>query len=296
MGSRYGGIKQIAPVGRFGETILEYSLYDALEAGFDRIVFLLRRDIEGDFRDAILSRLPVRLRSCLAFQEIDSLLGSRDAAKARASGRSKPWGTGHALLCAACELDSPFAVVNADDFYGRQSFRLVHAFLAEAGRGTSHWCMAGYALRNTTSPKGYVSRGLCELDAFGHLVSVTEHTRLFEEGGGFVSVLEDGSRLVHSGDEVVSMNLWGFDPSIFSLAMPLFDSFIESRAADPKAEFYLPGMISDLMTGGQAKVSVLRTTDTWFGLTWREDAQAARTHIARLVESGSYPEPLWSRT
>ncbi|MEI6876173.1 MAG: NTP transferase domain-containing protein, partial [Spirochaetota bacterium] len=182
MGSRYGGIKQVEPMGASGETTLEYSLYDARKAGFDRIVFLLRREIEADFRDSILRRLPHDLRTSIAFQDMDGLLGPAERRKARSSGRCKPWGTGHALLCAQRDLACPFAVVNADDFYGRESFRLVHDYLARPEAGEGDWCMAGFALRNTTSPNGHVARGLCELDPSGALVSVTEHTRITEEG------------------------------------------------------------------------------------------------------------------
>lgn len=295
LGSRYGGVKQVDPVGPAGETILEYSVYDALAAGFDEVVFLIRRGIEADFRETVLGRLPAPLRSRLAFQELESLLAPGEAAAAREAGRTKPWGTGHALLCAASAIGSPFAVINADDFYGRESFRLVRDFLAARGPESRDWCMAGYELRRTTSPHGSVSRGLCGLGPDGRLASVTEHTAIEEAGGRFVSRggAAPGAELELGGGELVSMNFWGFTPAVFGLALPRFRAFLAEGRGSPKAEFYLPSLVDELVRRGEASVSVLPTPEAWFGLTYREDAPAARARIAELVRAGAYPSPLW---
>lgn len=291
MGSRFGGIKQVEPVGPAGEATLEYSIYDAARSGFDDLVFLIRGAIEADFRASVLARLPSSLRRRLAFQEIGSLLGA-DAAVA-ASARAKPWGTAHALLCAAAEIDAPFAVVNADDFYGRESLRLVHDFLASSSSDSREWCMAGYRLRNTTSPNGPVSRGLCSVDPSGFLLSVREQTAISQEGEAFHSVQPDGAKLDLGGDEVVSMNLWGLSPAVFRPAAELFQAFLAESADSPSAEFPLPGLIDALLARGEARVRVLPTSDAWFGLTYREDRPDAARRVAALHASGAYPSPLW---
>jgi hypothetical protein len=290
IGSRFGGVKQVEAVGPRGETILEYSIYDALQVGFSEILFLIRSSIEADFRERILSRLPSGLPYRLVYQELDSLVGPI------AGGRTKPWGTGHALLCAEAALngaDRCFAVVNADDYYGRGSLGLVHDFLGRTDPLGSDWCMAGYKLRNTTSAHGSVSRGLCRADARGRLLSVLEHTRIEELDTSFVSIQPDGSSMSLDAEDLVSMNLWGFSPRVFPLALPLFRSFLEREANSPKAEFYLPGFVDQLVAEGRASVEILETEDSWFGLTYREDLDIARARIAALVERGFYPSPLW---
>jgi hypothetical protein len=294
IGSRFGGVKQVEPVGPAGETTLEYSIYDALRAGFDDVVFLVRASIEADFREAVLSRLPASVERRLAFQERSNLLDPTELAAA--AGRTKPWGTGHALLCAAPEIRNPFAVVNADDFYGPESFRIVHDFLASSSPGSRDWCMAGFLLRNTTSEHGSVARGLCAVDGQGALVSVTEHTKITEEGGAFLSAMPDGRVLRLGGDETVSMNLWGLTPEVFGLARPLFQEFLAHGASSPTAEFYLPGMIDTLLSRGEARVRVLPTPEAWFGLTYRGDRVAAAERVTALHTSGAYPTPLWSQT
>ena len=292
IGSRFGGVKQVEPVGPAGETTLEYSIYDALRAGFDDVVFLVRSSIEADFREAVLSRLPASVECRLAFQEMDSLLSPAELAAA--AGRTKPWGTGHALLCAAPEITKPFAVVNADDFYGPESFRLVHDFLAASAPGSRDWCMAGFLLRNTTSEHGAVARGLCAVEDGGSLVSVTEHTRITKEGGAFLSALSDGGSVRLTGTETVSMNLWGLSPEVFGLARPLFRDFLARGAPSSTAEFYLPGVIDTLLSRGEARVRVLPTPEAWFGLTYRGDRAQAVARVAALHAAGTYPTPLWS--
>jgi NDP-sugar pyrophosphorylase family protein len=304
MGSRFGGIKQIAGVGPGGEAVLEYSIYDALEAGFDEAVFLIRRDIEADFRDLVLSRLPARVKSRIAFQELESRLTPREVVAAL--GRTKPWGTGHALLCAESAIDSPFAVINADDFYGRASLGLVHDAMAETDPESVDFCMAGFALGRTTSPNGTVSRGLCDLSPGNGLSSaegvflrgVVEHPAIRVEGRRCFSRLGEGlsSREVElPADAIVSMNLFGFTPTIFGLVHPLFRRFIAAEADSPKKEFGLPTCVDELISSGQARVRVLHTPETWFGITYREDLAGVRERIAALSASGLYPSPLWSR-
>jgi hypothetical protein len=304
MGSRFGGIKQVAGVGPGGETVLEYSIYDALEAGFDEVVFLIRRGIEADFRDLILSRLPERVKSRLAFQELESLLPAGEIEAA--SGRTKPWGTGHALLCAESAIDSPFAVINADDFYGRASLVIVHDAIAAVDPENTDFCMAGFALGRTMSPHGTVSRGLCDL-ATGNgqsgacgvfLRGVVEHPAIRVEGGLCFSRLGEGpsfGEVELPVDATVSMNLFGFTPAIFGLAHPLFSRFIATEAASPKKEFGLPTFVDELISLGQARVRVLPTPETWFGITYREDLMGVRERIAALSVSGLYPSPLWGR-
>lgn len=288
MGSRFGGLKQVEAVGPRGESLLEYSIYDALEAGFDEIFFLIRSGIEADFRDRVLSRLPRGLRCGLLFQEIDSLVGPDHGP------RSKPWGTGHALLCAAGSIDRPFAVVNADDYYGRASLRLVREFLERSEAGSGRWCMAGYRLRNTTTAFGSVARGVCERDGSGRLASIAEQGRIERRGGGrFVAVQGDGAELELDGDRLVSMNLWGLTPAVFGLAEGGFRSFLERSRFSPKDEFYLPALVDGVLLEGRASVDLLETEDEWCGITYREDLPLARARMAALSASGFYPSPLW---
>jgi hypothetical protein len=297
IGSRFGGAKQTASVGPAGETILEYSVYDALMAGFDEIVFLLGPAMEADFRARVLSRLPASLRFRVAFQETTSLLGEGSLAALRRSGRTKPWGTGHALLCAEAELGLPFASINADDYYGRESFRLVHDFLAGEGGDPAEWCMAGFRLGNTMSPNGPVSRGICSVDGAGMLLGVTER-RSVRRGpaGGYEAAGEGGETLRLGGDETVSMNLWGFTPRVFSLGRPLLEEFLERNADSAEAEFGLPGLVDSLLSRGGARLRALPTPEAWFGLTYRADAADAASRVAALTAAGSYPSPLWGRS
>ncbi|MFZ4618689.1 MAG: nucleotidyltransferase family protein [Rectinemataceae bacterium] len=303
MGSRFGGIKQLEPVGPGGETLLEYSVYDALRAGFNDLVFLIRGSMEADFRERVLSRLPAWVQPSLAFQEVEDLL---DAAALEAAGllpgtlradglppRSKPWGTGHALLCAATFLRTPFAIINADDWYGREALAAVWGFLETADPGGMDHCMAGYRLSLTTRGNGQVARGLCEIDAGGRLLSVREHRGIERRGERCVSVLPDGRETEIASDTLVSMNLWGFTPAILGYARPLLASFLAGNAASATAEFYLPSIVSSMIEGGQGSVQILPSSEQWMGMTWRGDLGTLRSRIAQLVASGAYPSPLW---
>ncbi len=291
MGSRFGGMKQTEGLGPRGESFLEYSAYDAALAGFDEIVFVVRRAMEEDFRKRILSGLQRLLPCRLAFQEADSL-GDLPAPK-----RSKPWGTGHALLCAEAAISNPFAAINADDWYGRESLGLVHDFLARSGEDYPDFCMAAYRLRNTTSPHGPVARGLCAIDPRGELLSVEEQEGIIEAPGpAFLSRRPGGGEERLDGDAPVSMNLWGFSPRIFDLGKRFFLEFLREQGDSPSAEFYLPALVDAALHRGGARVKALPTEDAWFGLTWREDLEPSRRRIARLVEEGFYPSPLLPKT
>jgi dTDP-glucose pyrophosphorylase len=286
MGSRYGGLKQIDPVGPGGETLMDYSVYDALRAGFDKLVFVIRRDIEQSFKEKIGRRYEQRVHVEYVYQELNSL----PAGFTVPPNRKKPWGTAHAVLVTAPAIQEPFAAINADDFYGAESIRLLGQHLQEKN---SDYAMVGFVLRNTLSEFGSVARGVCRLGPNGFLQNVVELTRI--ERDGTKAKYTDGSGTVHplTGDEVVSLNLWGFQPQIFSQLEREFIHFLKARQDDEKAEFFISTEIDKLVARGQAKVKVLRTPDSWFGITYREDRAMVVSGIERLVQSGVYPQRLW---
>lgn len=276
MGSRFGGLKQVQPVGPQGELIIEYSVHDALRAGFSRLVLVIRKDIEADFRASIGRRLEARMDVSYVFQETGAV-------------RAKPWGTGHAVLAAREAVRAPFAVINADDFYGASGYAALAAHFATG----QDYALVGYPLRQTLSEFGTVSRGLCATDTQGRLARITEVTKIAKQGAGAKYTEADG--LVHllSGDEIVSMNFWGFTPAVFSQLEKLFAEFLAKSAGDPKAEFYLPTAISALNERREAGVALLRSSDAWFGITYKEDLASSRVAIKSLIAAGKYPAPLW---
>lgn len=285
MGSRFGGIKQVQPVGPHGELIIEYSAFDALRAGFGRLVLVIRRDIEDDFRATIGRRLEERMEVAYVYQELDALPAGFEPPV----GRAKPWGTAHATLVARNAVRGPFAVINADDFYGASAYRTLAAHFAKS----SDYAMVGYPLKQTLSEHGSVSRGLCATDATGRLKSITEITKIerLPNGARYLDSAGRENRL--TGDEIVSMNFWGFTPAIFPQLEAKFRIFLETRGQDPKAEIYLPTVVSELNERGEARVALHRSTDAWFGLTYREDLASAQTAIRALTDAGKYPAPLW---
>lgn len=285
MGSRFGGIKQVQPVGPHGELIIEYSAFDALRAGFSRLVLVIRKDIEADFRATIGRRLEQRMEVRYVYQELDALPSGFNAP----SGRSKPWGTGHAALVALPEVRGPFAVINADDFYGASAYRT----LADHFATSTDYAMVGYPLRQTLSEHGSVSRGLCNTDAAGRLRSITEITKIEPVPGGARYLDELGQAHQLSGDEIVSMNFWGFTPAVFPPLEELFRKFLTRHAADPKSEFYLPTALSSLNESGAARIALLQSADAWFGLTYRDDLAAAQAMIRSMITAGKYSGPLW---
>jgi len=282
MGSRYGGLKQLDPVGPSGETILDYSVFDALRAGFDRVVFVIRRDFEETFKEKIGAKYAGRVAIDYVFQSLGALPPGFDVPL----GRERPWGTGHATWCARDEVRQPFAVINADDFYGADSFRQLAAFLTKA-EGSSA-AMVGFQLANTLSENGAVSRGVCEVAVDGTLLGVTEQTGILPA--------EVGAGRKFAGEAIVSMNCWGFTPEIFPRLDERLRSFLEKALVETpsKAEFYLPGAISDLIAGGGVTVRVLPTTSNWFGVTYREDKPRVVEALAGLVRAGVYPQKLWT--
>ena len=287
MGSRYGGLKQLDPVGPGGETLMDYSVYDARRAGFNKLVFIIRRDIERPFRETVGRRFEDRMEVEYAFQELSQV----PAGFAVPANRKKPWGTGHALLAGAGSVREPFAAINADDLYGANSFRVLADHLRS---GSADYAMVGFVLRNTLSDHGSVARGVCRLNPESFLESVVELTRI--ERNGDAAKYTDAAQTIHplTGTEAVSLNIWGFTPSIFSHLETLFRSFLANRGQEEKAEFYIPSVVNTLIASGEARVKVLRTPDSWFGITYREDRDRVVAGIHQLVERGEYPSTLWS--
>ncbi len=282
MGSRYGGLKQIDPVGPSGETVLDYAVYDAARAGFGRVVFVIRRDFEEVFREKIGAKYAGRIAVDYVFQAIEAL----PTGYAPAAGREKPWGTGHAVWCAREAVRENFAVINADDFYGEDSFRQLAGFLSveQAAAGPAEWTMVGFRLANTLSEHGAVSRGVCKADD-GWLTGIEECHGITPEQVGM------GKKFV--AEQIVSMNCWGFTPAVFAALEEQLREFLAARGSEPKAEFYLPAAVAQAIARGQARVRVLPTTAEWFGVTFREDKPRVVAAIAELVRRGVYPKRLY---
>jgi hypothetical protein len=301
MGSRFGGIKQVQPIGPHGELIIEYSVFDALRAGYGRLVLVIRKDIEADFRAAIGRRLESRIDVHYVFQETGVFavksLASPEAGSSAVRpvwNRAKPWGTAHAVLAAARAVRGPFAAINADDFYGASGYAALaghFARTAEAPRPA--YAMVGYPLGRTLSDHGAVSRGLCATDGSGRLQRISEIAGIEKavDGGRYTDAYGDAHPL--GAREVVSMNFWGLTPGVFPQLERLFSEFLSGNGGDPKAEFYLPTAISALIERQEAEVALLESADAWFGLTYREDLAAARAAVQGLVSAGDYPSPLW---
>jgi hypothetical protein len=290
IGSRYGGLKQIDPVGPAGEIVVDYSIFDARRAGFDKIVFVIRRDIEKDFREAIGRRIESRIAVDYAFQRLDDL----PAGFAVPAGRVKPWGTGQAILAARDLVTENFAAINADDFYGRASYAAIGDFLRATPPASPAYAMAAFTLRNTLSENGTVARGICEVDGRGFLTRVTERTRIDRAGAGAQMALDDGTVLAFTGEERVSMNFWGFTPTLFPFLQEQFAAFLPAGAANLKAEFYIPTVVDTLIRSNRATARVLETPDKWFGVTYPADKPVVVAAIRELIEAGAYPAPLWA--
>jgi dTDP-glucose pyrophosphorylase len=290
IGSRYGGLKQLDKIGPSGETILDYSIYDALRAGFGKIVFIIKRQIEQDFREAVIRKLEDRADVEYVFQEIGSIPGGI----AWSPERQKPWGTGHAVLMAAEVIDTPFAVINSDDFYGREAYRAIADFYRDWVPGDENrYCMVGYPVGKTLSEFGTVSRGVCVADEKDLLADVVERTKIERKNNEIGFVDENGKTVALPETAVVSMNCWGFTPSFFGFLEKGFGDFIQKNAMDPKAEFYIPSMVNELIKSGKASVKILPTNDQWFGMTYPEDREMVVRSIRALVKRGIYPGKLW---
>jgi hypothetical protein len=293
VGKRYQGLKQVDAVGPAGETLLEYSLFGAVRAGFRRLVFVIRHEIEGAFRDAVGRHWESRCDVRYVFQEIESGLPRGFALP---SGRQKPWGTGHAVMLGRPAVSGPFAVINADDLYGPKGFRAMTDWLGTVswtGPLPPEYCLVGYRLRNTLSEHGHVSRGICRIAADGYLTEVVERLGIEKHGQGARALDEEGGGWIPlSGDEVVSMNFWGFTPPFFDHLEEGFAAFLERSGDDPKAEYFIPAAVNELVREGRARVRYLPTPDRWFGLTYAEDLPLVRSHIRALVREGVYPEKI----
>jgi len=305
MGSRYGGLKQIDKIGKNGEVLLDYSVFDAKRSGFGKAVFIIRRDIEADFRELVLTRIAGSFPCELAFQEMDSLIPPAAYAKSREVNRTKPWGTTHALLCARSLIDAPFTVINADDFYGPEAFKAMGTFFSagqSAGRtrgqtdadgAISEGAIVPYSLQKTLSPQGTVTRGVCKITD-GYLSSVEELTAIAREADGKIyNTGADGSKQYLPDTTPVSMNFWGFPQTIFDDLQRYFDNFLESSAGQPKAECYLPSAADWLIKNGCLKIRALEADSPWFGVTYREDREAALQRVADFTAAGVYPQALW---
>jgi dTDP-glucose pyrophosphorylase len=286
MGSRYGGLKQLDPVGPDDETIMDYSIFDARRAGFGKVVFVIRRDFEEAFKEKIGARFEKRVQVEYVFQDIGKLIPGFSIPE----GRTKPWGTTHAILMAANAIHEPFGVINADDFYGAGSFRVLARHLQT---GSSDYAMVGFVLRNTLSEFGTVARGVCHVSDDGYLRDISELKSIEREGPRITNIDSEGQETVLNGGEVVSMNMWGFTPQIFSQLHDQFQRFLKRYGDDLKAECYIPSTVNTLIQAGQARVKVLRSGDAWFGVTYREDHPRVVQSILRLVEGGTYPRKLW---
>lgn len=289
IGSRYGSLKQMDRVGPSGETIIDYSVFDALRAGFGKAVFIIRRDIEADFRQVLAARLGLRMPIETVFQELDDLPPGFSVP----AGRTKPWGTSHAVLMAAPKVREPFAVINADDFYGRDAFARMAAFLGGLAADDNRFSVVGYGLRSTLSDHGSVARGVCEVGPDGLLTGIVERIKIERDGPAIVDRSAEGEPLVLPESTVVSMNFWGFTPLYFERARAAFAEFLTRRGQDPKAEMYIPLVVNEMVQRGQATVAVLPTTARWFGVTYREDKPKVMAELEALVRAGEYPRSLW---
>lgn len=290
MGSRYGSLKQVDRFGPSGETILEYSIYDALRAGFGKVVMVVRKSFVNDFREIILNRAMQHADIRFVYQELENL----PEGVTLPADRVKPWGTGHALLMAAPEVDTPFAVINADDFYGSRSYRIMADFLKTQQTGNiDEYCLVDYRLDNTLSESGTVSRGVCQVDAQEYLVDITEHKKISRNGNAIHSATPEGD-IVFTGAERVSMNLMGFLPSMFGQLESQFGDFLKASLSRNDAEFYLPAAMNGAVKAGKARVKVLATPEKWFGVTYREDREMVMNSLKALVNGGVYPADLWA--
>ena len=289
MGSRYGGLKQLDGLGPNGETIMDYSVFDAMRAGFGKVVFVIRKDFEEDFRRVVLSKYADHVPCEVCFQGIDCL----PEGFTRNPERTKPWGTNHAVLMAKDLIHEPFMVINADDFYGKESFEVMAKFLLDVNGQQGKYCMAGYRVGNTLSEHGTVSRGVCATDKMGYLTDVVERTAIESKNGHIVFPDENGNEVEIPFDTPVSMNMWGFTPEYFEYTEEAFKEFLKVSGQELKTEFYIPTLVNDLIKAGKATCQVLDTPAKWFGVTYADDRQMVVDKIQALVEAGVYPNKLF---
>ncbi len=291
MGSRYGGLKQLDPVGPSGEFIIDYSVYDAIKAGFDKLVFIIKEENLSLFKETVGNRIAGHIKVEYVFQRLEVPQGYSIP-----ESRVKPWGTGHAVLSAKDYVDDNFAVINADDFYGRESYRLIADYLKQPKTGSkAHYCMAGFILKNTLTENGSVARGICETDTDDNLINVTERTKIMRVDGQ-VRYFEGDIGTPVDENTIVSMNCWGFEKSFFNSLENDFKAFLEKNKNDlTKCEFFLPSAVKESMTRGECEVKVLKTNAKWYGVTYREDKASVVNYIKEEIQKGEYPDNLWKK-
>lgn len=291
VGSRYGGLKQMDAIGEGGEALLDYSVYDALRCGFTKIIFIIRHDIEADFTNLVLSRMKGRAPYALAYQEADAFIPADIAAHAQSAGRTKPWGTAHALLCASEQIDAPFCVLNADDFYSKEAFEVMGAYLSDTN--ITEGALTPYKLERTLSERGTVTRGVCGIEN-GYLKKIDELKALERTAdGGIINTYDDGTTQTFGDDTPVSMNFWGFPPSILPHFKTYFDGFLAASGRELKSECYLPLAAGKFIDDGILKIRALPADADWFGVTYKEDRSEVKEKIRALTKAGAYPPRLW---
>ena len=292
MGSRYGGLKQLDPMTEKGEFILDFSVFDAKRAGFDKVVFIIKKEMEELFKKTVGNRISKQIEVAYVYQEMDALLPEGFTIP---EGRVKPWGTGHALLCAKDAVgDDPFMVINADDFYGKEAYEAIAGFLKKADPKKNDFCMAGYVLKNTLTENGSVSRGVCVVDEQGYLTRITERTKIYRDEQDKVVYEEDGTRYPTDENGYCSMNCWGFTSGMFAFLEEGFAAFLKNEQGDPlKKEFYIPFCVDDAMKAGGCTVSVLPTPAKWYGVTYPQDKEYVVSSIKSLIDTGAYPNGLF---
>ena len=291
MGSRYGGLKQIDPVDQEGHIIMDFSIFDAKRAGFEKVVFIIKKENEADFKEAVGKRIEKIMDVAYVFQDLNNLPEGYEVPE----GRVKPWGTAHAVLSAIDEVDGPFAVINADDYYGRHAFETIYEFLTTHEDDDKYrYTMVGYRLKNTVTDNGHVARGVCELNEAKELVGITERTKIEKRDGGIAFSEDDGETWTTiDGDTLVSMNMWGVTPEFLDVLDKGFAEFLANvKPGNIKAEYLLPTIIGDMLAKGEVSVKVLETQDKWFGVTYQEDRQTVVDAFAKLIADGVYKTPL----
>jgi len=288
MGSRYGGLKQMDEIGPSGESIIDYSVYDAIQAGFGKVVFVIRHSFADQFKARFEPRLKGRIDFEFVYQELDYLPDGYTVPE----GREKPWGTGHAILMAKDAIKSPFAIINADDFYGREAYKQVATFLTISSQ-SNEYAMVGYALSNTLSEHGTVSRGVCQTNSKGDLVSLVERTKIGYEDGK-IYYFEENDKTELTGQEPVSMNFWAFKPLFFEQLSSQFKSFLDARGTELKSEFYFNAVVDKLIKEGIVTTQVINTPAKWFGVTYQEDKPMVKESLMQLIDNGEYPNNLWA--
>ena len=288
MASRYGSMKQIQSFGPSGETIMDYSIYDAIQSGFKKIVFIIRKDFATDFKNIFEPKWGKKVETAYVYQEMDSYLEGYTPP----SDRTKPWGTAHAVLCAKPAIHDPFAVINADDFYGRDAFEKAYLFLTTKSN-PSTYSIIGYDLSKTLSENGSVSRGVCDVDGNNNLVSIHERTKIYRNNEGNITYEEGGKTFQVPDTSKVSMNFWCFDPTVFAFIGKIFNEFLAANGQDPKSEFFIPIIGDRFIKEGKGQIKIIPTSANWFGVTYKEDAPSVQKSLNELIEAGEYPDKLY---